>query len=129
MSLHLDGAAYRLSRDAAASLRAALDRALDRREEFLHTAGEYRPDGTYAVCRRGADSPGHAKVFDSFDALRRLYDRLPAEFDAEDLGRPGLTGGRRHLVVRHLCEHPGFDARLVSRQPLTGGKASGDDGG
>ena len=58
-------------------------------------------------------------MFDSSRALDRLYDRLPAEFTAEDVGRTGLTGGRRHMLLRHLAEHPRFDCELVSRQPLT----------
>jgi hypothetical protein len=61
-------------------------------------------------------------VFDRFDVLARLYDRLPTEFTASDLGRPGLTDGRRHVVLRHFCEHPAFDCTLVARQPLTARK-------
>nr|WP_255149216.1 hypothetical protein [Halorarius halobius] len=58
-------------------------------------------------------------MFDSFDRLERLYERLPDEFTAEALGRTGLTGGRRHMVLRHVVEHPAFDCELASRQPLT----------
>lgn len=75
------------------------------------------------MSRRGADSAGNAKVFESFDALRRLYDRLPDEFDADDVGRSGITGSRRHMLVRHFAEHPGFDCRIASRNPLTACKA------
>lgn len=89
------------------------------RTEFFRTAGEHREDGSYVVSRRGADSAGHRKVFESFEHLRRLYGRLPAEFTAEEVGRSGLTGGRRHMLVRHFAEHPAFDCQLVSRQPLT----------
>jgi hypothetical protein len=92
---------------------------LSRREEFLRTVGEHREDGSYVVSRRGVDSAGHSKVFERFAALRRLYDRLPGEFTAEDVGRSGLTGSRRHVVVRHFAEHPAFSCELVRRQPLT----------
>ena len=58
-------------------------------------------------------------MFERFTALERLYRRLPDEFTAEEVGRSGLTGGRRHMLVRHFAEHPAFDCELVSRQPLT----------
>lgn len=58
-------------------------------------------------------------MFESFDALRRRYEALPTEFTAEEVGESGLTGGRRHLVLRHFVEHPAFDCSLASRQPLT----------
>ncbi|QLG62662.1 DUF7528 family protein [Halorarum salinum] len=122
MTLTLDGAERRLSREAARTLRDELAEALTRRREFLYTAGEHREDGSYVVERRGADSAGHSKVFERFTALERLYSRLPREFTAEDVGRSGLTGGRRHILVRHLAEHPAFDCELVSRQPLTARK-------
>ncbi len=117
--LRLDGESRRLSRAEAAELRDALGAALTERTEFLRTAGEHREDGSYVVSRRGADSSGHRKVFDGFEHLRRLFERLPAEFTAEDVGRSGLTGGRRHMLVRHFAEHPAFECELVSRQPLT----------
>jgi hypothetical protein len=107
-----------LSRADAADLQEAIGDALTRTREFLRTAGEYREDGSYVVSRRGADSAGNAKVFRSFDELVDLYDRLPAEFDAEDVGRRGITGSRRHMLLRHFGEHPGFDCEVVSRNPL-----------
>lgn len=58
-------------------------------------------------------------MFESFAAARRLFDRLPDRFGAEDAGRTGITGSRRHLIVRHFAEHPAFDCRLASRSPLT----------
>ena len=79
------------------------------------------------VSRRGADSAGNEKVFDSFRRLERLYERLPGTFDADDVGRTGITGSRRHMVVRHLAEHPGFECGTVSRNPLRVSKAG--DGG
>ncbi|PSP88084.1 hypothetical protein BRC90_09005 [Halobacteriales archaeon QS_4_69_34] len=33
-----------------------------------------------------------------------LYEELPERFAAEDVGRKGLTGGRRHLLVRHFAD-------------------------
>nr|WP_205254540.1 hypothetical protein [Halorussus sp. JP-T4] len=109
-------------------MRAALGDALTERREFVRTAGTHREDGSYVVARRNADSSGHSKVFESFAALRRLYDRLPDEFTAEDVGRSGLTGGRRHMLVRHLAEHPAFDCELAKRQPLTGAKRAAESG-
>lgn len=120
----LDGDECRLSRSDAVALRDALGEALSERLEFFRTAGEHREDGSYVVSRRGANSAGHSKVFESFAELERLYGRLPAVFTAEDVGQTGLTGGRRHMLVRHLAEHPAFDCELVSRQPLTARKAN-----
>ncbi|WP_423750550.1 DUF7528 family protein [Salinirarus marinus] len=118
LTLVLDGVERSLSREAATALRDELADALTRREEFFRTAGEHREDGSYVVSRRGVESAGHRKVFDSFEGLCRLYDRLPREFTASDVGRTGLTGGRRHMVLRHFVEHPAFDCELVNRQPL-----------
>ncbi|WP_435175107.1 DUF7528 family protein [Halorussus sp. AFM4] len=124
------GERHELSRAEADELRAALGDALTERREFVRTVGTHREDGSYVVERRNADSSGHSKVFESFAALRRLYDRLPAEFTAEDVGRSGLTGGRRHMLVRHFAEHPAFDCGLAKRQPLTAAKrTSGDETG
>ena len=64
-------------------------------------------------------------MFASFEELERLYGRLPDEFGAGEVGRTGLTGGRRHMLVHHLAEHPAFDCSLVSRQPLTARKVGG----
>jgi len=80
------------------------------------------------VARRGADSDGNAKVFESFAALEGLFERLPDEFAADDVGGEGITGSRRHMVVRHLAEHPAFDCELVSRSPLTVRKRCGARG-
>ncbi|WP_082687205.1 DUF7528 family protein [Halobacterium hubeiense] len=113
-----------LSREAAAELRDSLDDALTSREAFVNTVGVHRADGSYVVERRGADSAGNRKVFDSFDALARLWQRLPAEFTADDLSTTGLTAGRRHMVLWHLVEHPGFAVELASRQPLTAEKTA-----
>jgi hypothetical protein len=117
--LAVDDEVHRLDRETVRRLRDDLDDALTRRREFLHTAGVSREDGGYVVERRGADSAGHRKVFDDPADLRRLYDRLPAEFTAEDVTAAGVSGPRRHLLVRHVAEHPEFDCELVARQPLT----------
>lgn len=120
--LEVDDVACELTRDAAGELREAIDDALTTRREFLRTAGAHREDGSYVVSRRGADSAGNRKVFHGFDELRRLYDRLPETFTAAEIGRSGITGSRRHMIVRHLCEHPAFDCEIATRNPLTGRK-------
>jgi hypothetical protein len=119
VAVSLSGHTHELTREAAVSLRRALGESLADRREFVHTVGTHRADGTYAVSRRGADSAGHRKVFEDFDQLRDVYESLPTEFTASDVDAPGVTGGRRHLVVRHVAEHPEFGCALVSRQPLT----------
>jgi hypothetical protein len=127
VAVHADGTELVLTREQADELRDALADALTARHEFVRTAGEHRADGSYVVERRNADSAGHRKVFESLDCLRRLYHRLPDEFTADDVGRSGLTGGRRHMVVWHLAEHPEFDCDLATRQPLTVEKRGGED--
>jgi hypothetical protein len=125
--LAVDGRDYELTSDEAADLQDAVGDALTERREFFRTAGVHREDGTYEVSRRGADSAGNAKVFESFAALRRLFDRLPAEFAAEDVGRSGITGSRRHMLVRHFAEHPAFDCTISRRNPLTAEKTETDE--
>ena len=98
--------------------------ALERRLELFRTVGHYRRDGSYAVARRSADTPGNEQVFDSFENLRELFESLPAEFGAEAVGEQGITGSRRHMIVRHLAEHPRFDCRLVSERPLRAEKVA-----
>ncbi|MFC4360006.1 hypothetical protein ACFO0N_18820 [Halobium salinum] len=120
--LTVDGTEHELSRADAAGLQEALGTALTEKREFFRTAGEYREDGSYVVSRRGADSTGNAKVFDSFDALRRLFGRLPEEFTAEAVGRSGITGSRRHMVLQHFAEHPAFDCEISHRNPMTARK-------
>lgn len=113
-----------LRTDDAEQLRDSLTEALTARESFVNTAAVRRPDGSYVVERRGADSAGNRKVFESFDALRRRCRRLPDTFTAEDLSATGLTAGRRHMVLWHLVEHPAFPVALASRQPLTAEKTA-----
>jgi hypothetical protein len=117
----------KMSRAEATTLQEAIGAAITEKREFFRTAGEYRADGSYVVSRRGADSTGNAKVFESFDALRRLYDRLPPEFSADDVGRTGITGSRRHMLVRHFGEHPAFECDISRRNPLTAVKRRDDD--
>lgn len=131
--LRLPDGERRLSRREAAALRDELTAALAGRHEYLHTAGEHRLDGSYVVSRRSAESAGHSKRFRRFAAVEELYVRLPETFTAEDVGDASesrLSGGRRHLVLRHLAEHPAFDCALVAQQPLTArkGARAHDDG-
>ncbi|WP_244605221.1 DUF7528 family protein [Halorussus halobius] len=125
--LAVDGRDHELTSDEAADLQDAVGEALTQRREFFRTEGVHRADGSYEVARRGADSAGNSKVFEGFGALRRLFDRLPAAFGAEDVGRAGITGSRRHMLVRHFAEHPAFDCGIASRNPLTAEK-TGDHG-
>lgn len=129
IEVELAGRTCELNRATAAELQTALEDALTERKEFFRTAGEYRADGSYEVSRRCADSAGNSKVFDSFENLRRLYDRLPREFTADDVGRTGITGSRRHMLIRHFTEHPGFDCEIETRNPLTGKKSVENESG
>jgi hypothetical protein len=125
------GESFELSRSAATSLQDAVGDALTERREFFRTAATHREDGCYVVSRRGADSAGNEKVFGSFADARALFERLPREFGAAEVGRTGITGSRRHLLVRHFAEHPAFDCRITSQNPLTAVKErpeSGDSG-
>ena len=116
--MDIDGKTFELSRESATDLQDAVGDALTERREFFRTAGTFREDGSYEVSRRSADSAGNAKVFRTFDAMARLFDRLPDEFTAEDVGRTGITGSRRHLLIRHFGENPEFPCRISSRNPL-----------
>lgn len=107
-------------------LRDAVGDALTTKQEFLRTAGEHREDGSYVISRRSADSTGNSAVFESFDAARRLFDRLPEAFTATDVGSAGYTGSRRHMIVRHFAEHPAFPCELASRNPLRAKKQEVD---
>lgn len=122
MAVTVDDTTHKLTRSAARALSHRVGDALTHRREFLRTSGEHREDGSYVVARRSADSAGNAKVFESFIAARQLYERLPARFDAGDVGRTGVTGSRRHMLVRHFAEHPAFDCELESRNPLVARK-------
>lgn len=126
MWLHLGGETHLLDRAAAERLRAELSASLRRVREFVHTAGEHRPDGAYVVSRRRASSSGHSKRFESLEELRAAYESLPREFVAADV--TVASGGRRHMLVRHFAEHPAFDCDLVSEQPLTALKAGTETG-
>jgi hypothetical protein len=119
ISVTIDGERHELSREAARELQDALGDAMTHEREFLHTAGEHREDGKYVVSRRSADSAGNTKVFESFEQMRRLFERLPDEFGADEVSRTGITGSRRHMLVRHFAEHPAFDCTIARRNPLT----------
>lgn len=114
IAVEIDGTTHRLSRSEAIELREALGSAVATRETFVRSAVERRPNGAYAVFRRGDDEP--AKVFDSAGEIRAAYRSLPTEFTAGDV--TVVSGSRRHLLVRHFVEHPGFDCRLTCRNPL-----------
>jgi hypothetical protein len=118
--------ALELTRAEADALQARLGDALAGTREFVHTSGLRRPDGSYLVARRNADSTGNETAFDGFADLVALYDDLPDRFTASDVEAPGISGSRRHLVVRHLAEHPRFDCGLAKRRPLTVEKHEGD---
>jgi hypothetical protein len=107
-----------LTRDVARVLRDAVAQALAERREFVRTVGILREDGSYVVRRRGAESSGNARVFEDIGELQELYGRLPTHIDAKTVGRTGVTGSRRHMLVWHLVEHPSFPCELVSRNPL-----------
>lgn len=119
VSVTVSGRTFLLTREEAETLLERLSDALTDRVEFVHTVGTHRADGSYRVSRLRGNSAGHAKVFGSFRELERLFERVPREFTADDVDHPGVTNTRRHLVVRHLAEHPAFPCELVRRQPLT----------
>lgn len=68
-------------------------------------------------------------MFESFENLERLFDRMPDEFTADDVGRTGITGSRRHMLVRHFAEHPAFDCTIGRRNPLTAKKTTPGEAG
>ncbi|MFW5934588.1 MAG: DUF7528 family protein [Halolamina sp.] len=130
MCLQLPDGERRLSRWAATALRDDLTAALSGRRAFLRTAGEHRPDGSYVVARRNADSAGNEKQFRDFGQIVALFARLPDRFDAAAVGDAAgddlsVSGTRRHLLVRHFAEHPAFACELVAEQPLTAAKVDG----
>lgn len=120
--VNIDGCVHQLTPGQARRLHNFLTEAVTRRHTFIETVGEHRPDGTYAVRRRRAQSTGHSKVFESFDRLRELYRSLPPRFTATDLDGTTVSGSRRHLLVHHFVEHPSFGCELVAKQPLTAQK-------
>lgn len=118
VELRVDGASVALSAAEARELRTAVGEALAERTAFTRTVGTHRPDGSYVVARRGADSAGNRVVFDRPRDLAALYDRLPDRFDAGAVGAEGYTGSRRHLLAWHLAERPAHDCAVVSKNPL-----------
>ncbi|MFB6153768.1 MAG: hypothetical protein ABEJ27_05905 [Halodesulfurarchaeum sp.] len=128
IAVTIDGETHTFSRDEAAALRDSVDAALTGRTEFFRTAGVHREDGRYEVERRSADSTGNSTVFEDFDEARRLFERLPETFGATALSRAGITGSRRHMLVRHFAEHPAFPCELTSRNPLEATKTEEPEG-
>jgi hypothetical protein len=63
-------------------------------------------------------------VFERYAEVRRLFERLPDSFGADDLTRAGITGSRRHMLVRHFAENPAFPCTLSSRNPLEAEKTN-----
>lgn len=124
----IDGVTHELPRDTATQLTDKVEMSLTERREFFRTAGVHREDGSYVVERRNAESEGNETVFGTFEEVRRLFDRLPSTFDAETIARSGITGSRRHMLVRHFVEHPAFDCELASRNPLQARKTDTTDG-
>ncbi|MFP9193158.1 hypothetical protein ACLI4Q_16090 [Natrialbaceae archaeon A-CW1-1] len=120
--MRVDDTSRELTRAEAIALQSAIGEALTTSREYVYTTGTHREDGSYVVSRRGAESAGNRKVFDSFGNLESLYREVPARIDAEAIGQHGITGSRRHLVVRHFAEHPAFNCRVVSRRPLVARK-------
>ncbi|MFW5937593.1 MAG: DUF7528 family protein [Halanaeroarchaeum sp.] len=125
--LAADDDTIEIPRGEVSRLAEALEAASTARQTFFRTACEHRADGRYVVERRGADSTGNSTVFDSFDAAKRLFDRLPDRFAADALERAGYTGSRRHMLVRHFAEHPEFPCELASRNPLEARKTDPED--
>ena len=124
--IEVDDDEHELARSDAVALREAIDDAVTETREFFRTAGAFREDGSYEVSRRGADSSGNSKVFESFEAVKRLYDRLPEQFGASDVEHTGITGSRKHMMVRHFAEHPAFDCGIDQRSPLTAEKITSE---
>ncbi|MFB6254497.1 MAG: hypothetical protein ABEI06_07805 [Halobacteriaceae archaeon] len=112
-----------LSREEVVEIKHTLEDAVTERDEFVHTIGTYHPDGAYTIKRRGATSAGNKKKFESFVRVRQIYDALPRKFDAEDIGKYGITGSRRHMVIWHYIEHPRFACQIQCRNPLTASKS------
>ncbi|WP_332898532.1 DUF7528 family protein [Haladaptatus sp. CMSO5] len=123
MFVTIDGETHELPPAVAQQLHDDLGDALCQRTEFFKTVSEYRENGSYRVSRRAGSSSGNAEVFRRFEELERLYDRLPETFTATDVGKSGITGLCRHLLVRHVAEHPAFDCRITRRNPLAVKKA------
>jgi len=126
VSITVGDVAVEPTRAEATALSDAIGAAVEGRREFVRTAAVVHPDGRHEVRRRGADSAGNRKVFDDRREPRRPYERLPERFGADDVDHPTVSGSRRHLVVRHLAEHPAFDRDLVRRRPLTVAKRAGE---
>lgn len=109
---------YVLPLEVARSLHGDLIDALTERQSFVHTICIRRADGRYIIERRRAASSGNRIVFDSIEAIRDCFDGLPNTFGATDVECDGITGSRRHLLVRHFAESPDFACELICENPL-----------
>lgn len=118
MLLRIAGERYALPLEVARGLRVDLSDALTERQSFINTACVRHADGRYVIERRRAASSGNRITFDSIEAIRDCFDGLPNTFGATDVECDGITGSRRHLLVRHFAESPAFECELICENPL-----------
>jgi hypothetical protein len=116
--LTIAGEQYALPVPVARRLYANLHDTLTERRQFVHTISVRHPDGRYVIERRRAASTGNRIAFDSIEAIRECFVTLPDTFGACDVECDGITGSRRHLLVRHFAESPEFACELVCENPL-----------
>lgn len=116
--LRIAGERYALSLDVARSLHVDLHDALTERQSFVHTTSVRHVDGRYIIERRRAASSGNQIAFDSIEAVQDCFDDLPDTFGAADVEYEGITGSRRHLLVRHFAESAEFTCELICENPL-----------
>jgi hypothetical protein len=120
--LTIAGERYDLSLSDARCLYTDFHDALTERHSFVHTTSVRHPDGRYVIERKRAASSGNRIAFDSIEALRRCFGDLSDTFGAADVECDGITGSRRHLLVRHFAESPDFKCELVCENPLQASK-------
>lgn len=118
VQISVAGETITVNQSTAEELQSAIASALVDKREFARTIGIRRSDGRYEVRRRNSTSSGNAKVFESTAALRESFTELPDTLSATEMEELGLTGSRRHLVLWHFIEHPGFPCEIQSRNPL-----------
>lgn len=116
--LTIAGERYTLPISVARHLYADLHDTLTERHQFVHTVSVQHPDGRYVIERRRAASTGNRIAFDSIEAIRECFVDLPDTFGATHVECDGITGSRRHLLVRHFAESPEFACGLVCENPL-----------
>lgn len=118
MILTIAGEEYTLPIPVARCLYADLHDTLTERSQFVHTISVRHPDGRYVIERRRAASTGNRIAFDSIEAIRECFLDLPDTFGATDIDCDGITGSRRHLLVRHFAESSVFACELICENPL-----------